>query len=81
MTTRYQDALLISDGACNPSGICHAIIEACEEIRAEGQGTPQICADPAIKLMVDQLGYLMGRASADYEFWATWRHECAIRAA
>lgn len=55
---RFQNALYIQEGACNPSGIALTIIEACREIRGEGKGTQQICEDPAVRLMVHQLAHL-----------------------
>ena len=58
---RNSDAIAISDGACNPSGIAHAIIAACQDMRDnEHAGTAEICADPAIRLMVHQLAFLVG---------------------
>jgi hypothetical protein len=59
---RYADALMIDNGACNPSGIAHAIIEACNEMRSEEgfAGTDALRHDPAIRLMVNQLSFLMG---------------------
>jgi hypothetical protein len=60
MSKRHDDALFIGAGACNPSGIANAIFEACREARAEPghTGTAQLCADPAIRLMVHQLAHL-----------------------
>lgn len=61
MGKRHQDALHIIGGACNPSGIAHAIIEACQEVRANGSaGTATVCTDTAIRLMVHQLAYITG---------------------
>lgn len=59
---RHRDALAIIQGACNPSGIALAIVDACKEIRAlpNHTGTAQITSDPAIRLMVFQLGYICG---------------------
>lgn len=58
---RYDNAIGIQEGACNPSGILHSMIQACEEIRAEPDhtGTDQLCADPALRLMAHQLSYLL----------------------
>jgi hypothetical protein len=53
---RFADALLIVDpGACNPSGIAYAIIEACREARAEGIRPKD---DVAVRLMVTQLAWV-----------------------
>jgi hypothetical protein len=61
--SRFRNALAIVDpGACNPSGIAHSIFEACREIREHeprNRGTDTICADPALRLMVYQLGSLI----------------------
>jgi hypothetical protein len=56
MSRRHVDALAIQNGgACNPSGIAHAIIEAVREARAEGKDALK---DPAVRLMVHQLAFL-----------------------
>ena len=57
MAKRHRDALAIQEGACNPSGIALAIVDACKEVRSE-TGTPT--HDPAIRLMVHQLAYICG---------------------
>lgn len=60
MAKRHDDALyIVNPGACNPSGVAHAIIRACQEIRAlPNTGTTTIREDPAIRLMVYQLAFL-----------------------
>lgn len=60
MARRHREALLIQEGACNPSGIAFAIVAACDEIRSlpSHTGTKQITDDPAIRLMVHQLAFL-----------------------
>ena len=62
MSHRHSAALAIQEGACNPSGIAHAIINACREIREEPTfaGTTSIKNDPAVRLMVHQLAYICG---------------------
>lgn len=64
---RYENAIGIQAGACNPSGILHSMIEACAEIRAEPDhtGTDQLCNDPALRLMAHQLSFLLRVASVD----------------
>jgi hypothetical protein len=64
--------------ACNPSGIALAIVMACDEIRAEPNhtGTAQICADPAIRLMVNQLAYLVGNSEMSYDDYVDCRARC-----
>lgn len=79
MGKRHTDALAIQEGACNPSGIAHSIVEACQEIRAEPSydGTNFITHDPAIRLMVHQLAYICGIISGAEEFAnAPDYHDC-----
>ena len=64
---RFRSAQAINLGACNPSGICHAILEACEELRNEGAGTAAICSDPAIRIMVNQLNFIVGNGELPYD--------------
>jgi len=52
---RYRDAVMIQQGACNPSGIAHAIIEACREARDQGL---DVCKDVAVRLMIHQLAWV-----------------------
>lgn len=59
---RFDHALYIQMGACNPSGIAHAIVEACAECRNEGD---DVRTDPAIRLMVHQLAYLCNVSEID----------------
>lgn len=75
MAKRHGDALAIQEGACNPSGIALAIVDACKEIRGEPNhaGTAQITSDPAVRLMVHQLAYICGLGDqlefGEYEEW------------
>ncbi len=73
---RHGDALAINEGACNPSGIALAIVEACREIRAQPDynGTDQITHDPAVQLMVNQLAWICGIS----EFHDLAKYENAI---
>lgn len=48
LRNRYHNALLIQEGACNPSGITHALLSAMQELHAENADTPTICNDPAV---------------------------------
>ena len=53
---RFREALQIVDpGASNPSGIAHAIVAACAEVRREGGST---ATDTAVRLMVTQLAWV-----------------------
>lgn len=66
---RHRDALAISLGAVNPSGIAYSIIEACKEMRDNPNhgGTVEIMGDPAVRLMVHQLAYLCNVRQIDHE--------------
>lgn len=60
---RFDNALFINHGgACNPSGIAHAIVDACKEMRDEPNyvGTDAMRRDPAVSLMLHQLCHLYG---------------------
>jgi hypothetical protein len=57
MTNRFQTALL-SQSACNPSGLCHSLIKMQAEVIAEGGGTDAVRSDPACRLLAYQIGYL-----------------------
>ena len=54
---RGRDALMISDGASNLSGMAHALIAACKETHAEGAIAGE---DPAVKLIVSQMAFAAG---------------------
>ena len=54
--SRFQDALFIQDGACNPSGMAHALVKACKECLDEGVSQRE---DPAVKLIVHQIAYIV----------------------
>jgi hypothetical protein len=75
MTKRYQDAYYIQQGACNPSGILHAMLEACTEIRADPahKGTQDLCDDPALRMMAHQLAHLFNLAEYDQDLSAYGR--------
>lgn len=64
MSNRFRTALdIVNPGACNPSGIAHSIMEACQEARiTDGLGTRAITEDPAIRLMTLQLASICGVA-------------------
>lgn len=83
MRNRYDNAVGIQEGACNPSGILHSMLEACEEIRAEPShtGTDQLRADPALRLMAHQLSYLLnvGEIDREVDVYGKLVHECRTR--
>ena len=74
---RFKDALFIVDpGACNPSGIAHAIVAACQEARAEGIATTK---DVAVQLMVTQLAWVTN-GNSDIDDYGDLLAECRRRA-
>lgn len=77
---RHRDAIAISDGACNPRAIINSMAAAIVE--TQGMDTPTTCADPALKLMVHQLCFLMGIPTAEvYTDWDCWREACEVEMA
>ena len=74
-TNRFNDALLISDGACNISGIARTLVKACDEaLRAPEFYS--LDSDPAIKLIISQLAYLTGIWGGVCEFHNDTFSEC-----
>lgn len=63
---RNSDAVSIQNGACNPSGICHSILNACDELREKKYGTKDITEDPAVRLMVHQLAFICKVGEIDH---------------
>ena len=54
---RHREALLIVEpGASNPSGVALSVFNACRQVIGEG-GNPT--TDPAVRLMVTQLSFLV----------------------
>jgi hypothetical protein len=56
---RFSNALAIQGGACNPIAISRALVEAINQARAEDPDHDAIMADPAVRLICHQLGFLM----------------------
>jgi hypothetical protein len=52
MANRFENAIGIQKGACNPSGIAMSIVAAVKEARDEGMSASSC---PAVQLMVHQL--------------------------
>ena len=74
--SRFREALQIVDpGASNPSGIAHAIVAACAEVRSEGASTAR---DPAVRLMVTQLAWIC-RADSNIDDYGQLLAECRGR--
>ena len=70
---RYHNALLIPEGACNPSGITHALLSAIQELHAENADTPTICEDPAVRLIAHQLAWVFNLREFDRDLDAYGR--------
>ena len=66
MKSLYEMALL-SQGACNLSGLAYSLAEAMEliwlEAREQGQGTDYVNSHPIVRLYMEQMSFLCG---ADY---------------
>jgi hypothetical protein len=75
---RFREALQIVDpGASNPSGIAHAIVAACIEVRNEGGST---ATDAAVRLMVTQLAWVC-HADSGIDDYGQLLAECRRRLA
>ena len=72
---RFQNALDIQGGACNPSGIALSIVDGCREARAAGKDA---CKDAAVRLMVHQLAFICGIAEIEegFECYHNLTKEC-----
>lgn len=62
MAKRFENALFIQRGACNPSGVALALAEACKECLDEGVSQRH---DPAVRLIGHQLAFLLGTRDID----------------
>lgn len=76
---RNNDAIHISNGACNPVAVASAIHRHASEILAEGNGMDPIRDDPAMRLMVHQLAFLMKTSELeDLSVYRELREHCQI---
>ncbi|WP_144106770.1 hypothetical protein [Paraburkholderia sp. BCC1886] len=55
---RHSDALAITAGASNLSGVSRALVRAINQCHQESLGTQGVCDDPAIRLIVHQMAFL-----------------------
>ena len=63
MRNRFSNAVLIQDpGACNPSGVARALVEAIDEARRDDIRPED---DPACRLICHQLAFLLNTAEID----------------
>ena len=69
MSKRHRDAILIQEGAVNPSGIALALVDACREVREEGGSVRE---DPACFLITHQLASLYGIELLDGTTMKRW---------
>jgi hypothetical protein len=59
---RFAEALMIQEGACNPSGIARALVLACKQCLKDGDDQR---TDPAVRLIVHQLAHLTNNHELD----------------
>lgn len=59
---RFNDAVFIQHGACNPAGVARSLVQAIDEARAENIAPRQ---DAACKLICHQLVHILGMSSID----------------
>jgi len=80
MATRHKNALLIDMGAVNPEGIARAFVEGCEEVRASPNftGTDSLRKDEALRLIVNQLSFMMGNGEMSFEDHSICTSRCKI---
>jgi len=64
---------IVDPGASNPSGIAHAIVAACAEVRREAGS---MAADPAVRLMVTQLAWVCRADSCHINDYGQLLAEC-----
>ena len=71
---RNKNAFTIVSGACNPRAIVSAMQRAIDEMVTDGLcSSNQILADPALKLMVHQLAFLMNIPTGEsFDEWNSW---------
>ena len=75
---RHRDALaIVEGGACNPSGIAHTLSHACRQTIAEGGSQ---CADPAVRLIAQQLAFLVNADHVDPAEYARLLDACRAKA-
>lgn len=69
--TRYSDAYMIQQGACNPRGVARALVKACDEAAEDTQSTDGVRGDPAVRLILHQLNFLcnVGEFDRDMDTW------------
>ena len=82
-TNRFDDALAIQQGACNPSGVARALVRAINACYAENADTPDVRNDPAVRLICHQLAFLLAVSEIDYKLdvYGQLEQECKDKSA
>jgi hypothetical protein len=77
---RFEDALLIQQGASNPSGVARTLVHA---INACHQENARARVDAAVRLIVHQLAHLCGVWEIDHDLdtYGKLTAECEARKA
>ena len=79
MRKLYADALL-SQGACNLSGIVHSLSRALpaiwDDVRAKGGGTDEVNRHPICRLYAEQIGHLSGMGSGNSDTYSVAYDAC-----
>jgi hypothetical protein len=65
MSKRNQNAIAAQQGACNPIPLIRALQDGVEEMKAEDPNGyfEKVRTDPALRLILHQLAYIMGNGS------------------
>jgi hypothetical protein len=63
MRNRFDNALMIQQGACNIRGIARSLVEAAD---AAGEAGVQPSDDPAVRLIIHQLAFLANANEIDH---------------
>ncbi|WP_233874949.1 hypothetical protein [Paraburkholderia adhaesiva] len=76
---RHADALNVQEGgACNLSGVARSLVRAINQCHGENLGTDGIRNDPAIRLIVHQMGHLcnIGEIDRDLSVYDSLEKAC-----
>lgn len=68
MAKRHSNAVAIQEGACNPSGVCHSLLDAIRECREEGLDGDGVRNDEAVMAICHQLAFLCNVDRMNNEF-------------
>jgi len=66
MHNKESDAISAQDGACNPVALANCFLNHAKPILHE-TGTDAVCNDPALRLIVHQLAFLMHLGEFDLD--------------